>query len=137
MRSLDELARENISKYLHPPDGAMIRAYIKKRNTTDAHFERFFGMSRGTVDRSVAGRRRMPPQYWHFFYEDIVPAYGAGFLEVQRGKAKTDLRFPPRSHNSTAISGKKDTLSLKNNVKTGKSTAETESERINRLLNSK
>jgi hypothetical protein len=69
----DAVAYENERKYLISPSWEKIRSFIKQEcKVTYAHFERFFGIPKNTLNLVRAGIRKLPSKYWHIIYEKIT-----------------------------------------------------------------
>ena len=71
---------ENLSKYLKAPEWWQIEEFINELGVNMFQFERFYGIPFNTLIQVKAGKRGLAPNYWHFIYERIKPAYGIGFV---------------------------------------------------------
>lgn len=81
-------AKENRAKYLEPPTFDQIDAFRKLLNVRVATFERFFGISKGSLRKIKKGERKLATDKWHIVYEKIIPAYGSGFLNEKMDTGK-------------------------------------------------
>lgn len=65
---MERIDEKNTGLYLHPPSQEQIDAYVKKMGVTDAHFERFFKMPKGTIKVVRTGYMQLPKKWWHLFF---------------------------------------------------------------------
>jgi hypothetical protein len=75
------IALINESKYAQAPSWGQIEELINEMGMEMYHFERFYGIPFNTLTQVKAGKRNLGSCYWHYIYEKIKPAYGAGFLD--------------------------------------------------------
>ena len=106
VRKKSELYYNNLSKYLKQPEWWQVEEFIKELGITMAQFERFYGLPYNTLVQVKSGHKRLSPEYWHFIYERIKPAYGAGFVvdysanpNKKRIKHYLPEKLPTDSHN--------------------------------------
>jgi len=60
---------ENNIKYLKAPSIDLIESVVKKFKVSESQFERFFGISKGTIKYVRMNLREMPSKFWHLFYD--------------------------------------------------------------------
>lgn len=82
----------NRSKYAQPPSWDQIHELITEMKMDMYSFERFYGIPYNTLTQIKTGKRTLAADYWHFIYEKIKPAYGAGFV-VDYSKKRTKNRI--------------------------------------------
>lgn len=94
----------NKAKYAKPPSWSQIEELINEMEMEMYHFERFYGIPFNTLTQVKSGKRTLAAPYWHFIYEKIKPAYGAGFLvDYTINKPKNRIK-PSLTHPLTPIS---------------------------------
>jgi hypothetical protein len=84
--------QENKIKYLTPPPIEMIEAFISKVGVSTSQFERYFGIPLTTIDAIRRGKRKMPPKFWHIFYEAVLPSHGQ-VSESKQAKRIISMKF--------------------------------------------
>lgn len=98
---------ENNKKYTGPPTIEIIESVVTKFNVSEAQFERFFGLSYGTIKKVRFGERDMPSKYWHFFFD---PQYNI-VRRTDFGKSVVTNPVPemvPKNTTNKAIKPKSD-----------------------------
>lgn len=80
----DKQAEANLKKYLKAPTVIEISNFIKELGITDVQFERYYKIGKRTIGRIRNNQQNLPPKYWHFIYEKIVPTYGLTEFDLVR-----------------------------------------------------
>jgi len=75
------IADRNKLDYLDAPTWNQIEEFIDELGVKMYQFERFYHIPYNLLTQVKSGVKRLPPQYWHFIYEKIKPAYGSGYLD--------------------------------------------------------
>lgn len=78
---MDNIAEVNIKRYVSPPTWDLIHNFIQELGMSNHRFENFFGIPYNIIAQVKLGTKRLPPQYWHFVYERIVPEIGPGYVK--------------------------------------------------------
>lgn len=92
MREPENIAEVNKLKYISPPPYHLISQFIEELGVSNHHFEKFYGIPFNIIAQIKLGTKRLPPQYWHFVYERIVPTIGPGFVKyIQKNPPNTNL----------------------------------------------
>lgn len=82
MVSSNSIAEVNKKKYVYPPSYDKIAEFIKELGVSNHHFEKFYGIPYNIIAQIKLGTKRLPPQYWHFVFEKIVPTIGPGYIKM-------------------------------------------------------
>lgn len=102
------IAQDNRAKYLKPPTFEEIDDFRKLLGVRVATFERFFGITVGTINKIKKGERDLPANKWHIIYEKVKPAYGSGFLtsgkKLAKNKAKNASKPTNKKPSNATIS---------------------------------
>lgn len=80
MKVIDVVGVQNKSKYAQAPSWEQIEILMTEMELSLYHFEKFYGMPYNSLIQVKKGERKLAAKYWHYVYEKIKPAYGAGFL---------------------------------------------------------
>lgn len=77
---MDSIGKLNKAKYARAPNWDEIESFMKETGMCLAHFEKFYGMPFKSLNHVKMRDRNLAAKFWHFIYERIKPAYGAGFI---------------------------------------------------------
>lgn len=102
MKQYNEIAKANLNKYIYPPSWEKIDSLIKELGLSVCFFSRIYGVPFNTITQVKSGAKRLPPQYWHFFYEKIKPLTGSDYTKLMPNTQLKNRKQKAKAYKKTA-----------------------------------